>query len=454
MNTLRERKTRQSGQIIILLALMLVGLLVLAAIATDGGMILTQRRYVQNAADASSLGGASAALNFMEARTGALRNVTYDTFICSSSMVQQAIQIAINEAVSRASANGFNGLDTNHSTTRHGVVVICNDQPYNKYLDIKVVLTSTIRTSFLQLIAREQLTTTNEAISRVFPRTNVGYGNSIISLREICGQNDGGIFIDGTSQITIENGGIHSNSCLEANGTVNVVVNDGGITLYNPSARLVGGASLTPAPVGNQPRIQVTLPEITCDNSVAQSVSISNGDTRILNPGNYSQIRMTGGNLTFRPGLYCMSGDLDITGGQAEGIGVTFYMQSGSIRITGGAQVVLQAPNEYDRDQSLNGLLIYMPPENHSEIIIVGTSSSRFSGTILAPESTIEIGGTSDVGSATQCPIDPVTGECQAVTFTVQAIGAFVKTHGNAPTDILYDESVLYSVAGKMSLLK
>lgn len=51
-------------------------------------------------------------------------------------------------------------------------------------------------------------------------------------------------------------------------------------------------------------------------------------------------------------------------------------------------------------------------------------------------------------------PIDPATGECQAVTFTVQAIGAFAKTHGNAPTDILYDESVLYSVAGKMSLLK
>lgn len=149
-----------------------------------------------------------------------------------------------------------------------------------------------------------------------------------------------------------------------------------------------------------------------------------------------------------------MSGNLDITGGKAEGIGITFYMQSGSIRITGGAQAVLQAPNEYDRDQSLNGLLIYMPPENHSEIIIVGTSSSRFSGTILAAESTIEIGGTSDVGSATQCPLDPVTGQCQAVTFTVQTIGAFVKTHGNAPTDILDDESALYSVAGKMSLLK
>lgn len=333
-------------------------------------------------------------------------------------------------------------------------MVTCSDQRYNKYLDIKVILTSTIRTSFLQLITREQLTTTNEAITRVIPRTNVGFGNSIVSLRETCGQNDGGIFIDGTSQITIENGGIHSNSCLVANGTVDVDVNGGGITLYDNTARIVGGASLTPTPVGNQPRIQVTLPEITCDNSPVQSVSVTNGNNRTLSPGNYSQIRMNGGILTFRPGLYCMSGDLDITGGQAEGIGVTFYMQSGSIRITGGAQAVLQAPNEYDRDQSLNGLLIYMPPENHSEIIIVGTSSSRFSGTILAPESTIEIGGTSDVGSATQCPLDPVTGQCPAVTFTVQAIGAFVKTHGNAPTDIVYDESVLYSVAGKMSLLK
>lgn len=111
MSTRKMQLHPEQGQIIVLLALVLVGILVISAIAVDGGVILTQRRYVQNTADAASLAGAGAALNFMEARTGSLRNVTYDTFTCSSGMVQQAIQRAINEALSRAASNGFTGLE-------------------------------------------------------------------------------------------------------------------------------------------------------------------------------------------------------------------------------------------------------------------------------------------------------------------------------------------------------
>ncbi|MGB9800717.1 MAG: pilus assembly protein TadG-related protein [Thermanaerothrix sp.] len=454
MNTFVSQTRRsERGQIIILLALALVGLLVVAALATDGAQIYTHRRYVQNVADAASLSGGGAALNFMELRSGNNRNVTYDTFSCSSPKVQQAMAIALNQAVAQAAALGYSGLETNNPATRHGVVVTCNSQPYNKYLRVKVVLTSQVNTSFLRLIGIDQLTTTNVAETEIWPRHNIGWGNAIVSLKETCGQNNGGVFIDGTSEIDIEQGGIHSNSCLEANGTVDVEVSGGGITLYDSAARIVGNASLNPTPLGSQPRLTVDLPNITCPTGSAQSVSVSNNDNVTLNPGNYSQIKMTGGTLSFNPGLYCLSGDFEVNGGTVEGYGVTFYLKSGGVRINGKAVVKLMAPNAYDNDEGYNGLLIYLPPENTSEVIIVGNSDSLFSGTILAPASSVEIGGTATTGTLTDCRKTDLT-NCDAVTFATQVIGGFVKTHGNAPTEIVYDENANASVAGRMSLIK
>ncbi|HEX6385560.1 MAG TPA: pilus assembly protein TadG-related protein, partial [Anaerolineae bacterium] len=49
--------TSQSGQTIVLFALLLVGLLALTALAVDGGQAYGQRRIVQNASDASAIGG-------------------------------------------------------------------------------------------------------------------------------------------------------------------------------------------------------------------------------------------------------------------------------------------------------------------------------------------------------------------------------------------------------------
>lgn len=49
--------TSQSGQTIVLFALLLIGLLALASLAIDGGHAYAQRRIVQNASDASAIGG-------------------------------------------------------------------------------------------------------------------------------------------------------------------------------------------------------------------------------------------------------------------------------------------------------------------------------------------------------------------------------------------------------------
>jgi len=48
----------ESGQIIVLVAILMVGLVAVVGLVTDGGLVFSQRRDLQNVADAAALAGA------------------------------------------------------------------------------------------------------------------------------------------------------------------------------------------------------------------------------------------------------------------------------------------------------------------------------------------------------------------------------------------------------------
>lgn len=48
----------EDGQVIVLVAVMMLGLVAVVGLVTDGGLMFTQRRDLQNAADAAALAGA------------------------------------------------------------------------------------------------------------------------------------------------------------------------------------------------------------------------------------------------------------------------------------------------------------------------------------------------------------------------------------------------------------
>ena len=56
-----EPEHRESGQILIVMVLALVGLLGFTALAIDGSMVYSDRRYDQSASDSAALAGAQAA---------------------------------------------------------------------------------------------------------------------------------------------------------------------------------------------------------------------------------------------------------------------------------------------------------------------------------------------------------------------------------------------------------
>jgi len=54
----RHLRGDESGQIIVLVAILMVGLVAVVGLVTDGGLVFSQRRDLQNAADAAALAGA------------------------------------------------------------------------------------------------------------------------------------------------------------------------------------------------------------------------------------------------------------------------------------------------------------------------------------------------------------------------------------------------------------
>jgi uncharacterized membrane protein len=68
-------KSTEKGQALVLIVLAIVGLLGFAALALDGGMLLSERRRAQNAADAGVLAAALAKIQGEDLFKAALQRV-------------------------------------------------------------------------------------------------------------------------------------------------------------------------------------------------------------------------------------------------------------------------------------------------------------------------------------------------------------------------------------------
>lgn len=433
-------KKEESGQIVILLAIALLALLIVAALAIDGGMFYSERRFAQNGADASSLGGGGYAANYLESQ-----HVTYENFTCTSSDVLNAISGGKNEAVLRASSNNY---AITIDDPDHGVIATCVNNPSNfeKYIDFSVKITSETSTAFAHLIFPDNLVSTSEAVTRIQPRHNIAYGYAIASLGSSCHENDGGVSLVGNDEpININGGGIFSNSCIEGSGDVAITVNGAGIGLVDPNISTNGGASITATGgiTGNHtpmPALLIKPEHLPCGSNPEQDIQITGNNSGTLDPGNYGQIRFSGDTLTLNPGIYCVTEEVRFSDGVVSGTDVTFYLKSNSdFIVTANAEVSLEAPDvDPDVNPVVGGLLIYRDPAFDGLVALEGSGTSYFSGTILTPSGDIDIGGNSAVKQ----------------TYSTQLIGEFVKVHGNAGVDINFDTSQNTQVPSYLNLIK
>lgn len=440
-----NRSNSEQGQALVLIVLGMVALLGFTALAVDGSMLYSDRRFAQNAADAAALAGAAEAALSLENS-----HVSYTSWNCAGSGISSAASTARQAAVNRANDNGF-VIDQNISD-QHGVNTQCGVDTTNywaeKYLDVHTMVTADTNPAFSQFVFQGPLRNTVEAVARVRPRMSLAYGYAVVALREDCpNSNTGGVHYDGNSSLILTGGGVFSNACMVKDGGVSVSVEppEEGIVCTGSgcydnngaSGNIVPAPQVSPSPI---PRDVWDVPPPNC-SGLPNLGDHTGGGT--IQPGNYGRIRVNSSNdhLVMQPGLYCVSNGVTINGGSVTGFGVTIFLTGGDFSSTGGVQVNLTAPPAQGCaycPPALPGVLIYLAQGNSGGVSLLGTSDSEYLGLVYAPSGTIEAGGT---GS-------------ELSEIHAQLVADTVKLHGTTNVNIHFDDDQVYQIPTKIDLYR
>jgi hypothetical protein len=444
MNLNLKMKSTEKGQALVLMVLMIVGLFAFAALAIDGGMILWERRRAQNAADAGVMAAAFAKIQANNLFTAALQRVASNGF---GTVEGGCIPYGMDCLV----GNGERWTVQTTNPPRSG-----NYAGNSSY--IRVSITSEVNTSFAHLVFTGPLQTTVEAVSRVWPEERLAAGHALYAATE---HDCKGVWFTGTGDTEIEGGNVFSNSdasvksCQSGvqDGAGNVTVTDGGIQVVGTFDEGGSGSVSPPPQEGVQHDNLRIMPRPDCSNlSDEGAIRINAGEVVSLNPGRYESITFSTPDsvVKLKPGMYCIYGDKGFSGnggnvivdGPDDGPGVMLYLQQGPFNLGGDTVVNLFAEPSVDflvdpLGNDWKGMLVYLDPENESNVKITGTSGSAYSGTIFAPSSECVIQGTGD-----------------SIALSSQVICYTVKVAGTALVNITYDQGLGYEVPAAIDLVK
>ncbi|HLO27521.1 MAG TPA: Tad domain-containing protein [Anaerolineales bacterium] len=416
-----EHKLQERGQALILIVLAAVGLFAFAALAIDGSRVFSDRRHAQNAADTAVL---AAALSKIRGGDYALA------------------------ASKRADSNGYNNTNSTVEVHTCKEVADNNLQPPCVGLPtgadpaeyIQVVIRFITKTTFARIIGRPEV----PGIVTAIARAQVGGTGSAGGTPAVAAFNPhdpDAILGDGNFTLNITNSGMFDNSdngcAFRTNGTsgsytvstsYDVVGHycKNGFPDLNPSTALNEGATQLPSPSYNFP-----VPSISCS-----APSVLNGST--FSPGIHTNANIPNGTYSFASGDHCFPNGLKINGNNTITVedganflisggsldanmngnfnctntmiyvnggssvsfngngtntcaGLTLYMATGSVFWGGNPVNNISAPSS----GPYQGLLVYLPNSNKSDVTITGNSGSQFTGSIIATGSTVEIQGNS-----------------------------------------------------------
>jgi hypothetical protein len=260
---------------------------------------------------------------------------------------------------------------------------------------VQIIIESRVKTYFARVLGTQQIINIVKATSRtkaaeIKPLLN---GAAVVSLaRESNCANRKSFWVHGEATLDIAGGGVFVNSnnptcALIEQGNGSIRLTEG----Y--SIDIVGGASIqklqliTPAvtvgasPVNYPPPF--FMPKVGCSKDAE---ILEDGTT--MSSGAWYDVFPPEGVTRLEGGVYCIDHGVNITG-DLEGHNVILKVSKGEVRFGSGANIILDAPNAGPN----KGLLLYLPMENNSKVVLNGAAGSDITGTILAPASPILIKG-------------------------------------------------------------
>jgi len=365
---------RARGQILVLVAMLIVALMGFVALATDVGLLWSERLQMQTATDAAAVAAASA-LRSGTSVTSAAQNV--------------------------ASINGFtNG--TNNAT-----VTVSNPPTTGTYSGnasyVEVLISQPEPTYFMRALGYSTVTVSTLAVSGSENSAGCIYAldptaqNALSASNGINVTSSCGIFVDSNNSSAMQ---VIGGSVLKTTG-IGVVgeasVNNGG------SVENMSGGALTIsqniAPLAD-PLAHITKPAVgSCTytgtqnyNAYTATQSPPYSGKYVVSPGVYcGGINASNGiSITFNPGTYILAGggmSLTNGGGTVTGTDVTFFNTTGAkagysgansayagINIANGVTVSFTAPTTGGTN-SLEGILFFQDSS-----IPTGSAASYFAG--------------------------------------------------------------------------
>lgn len=463
-------KRSEKGQALVLIALAAVGLFGFAALSIDGGMVFSDRRHAQNAADTAALAAALARVRAPSNPDGA----------------------AITAGLARATSNGYDN-DTNSTVEVHicdETGIVCEGMPAgadpSDYIQVKII--SIVNTTFARIVGRQTVTNIVTAVAKavVGGPSPVFDGSALVALSKT---DPDAVGAGGNVNLDINNSGVFSNSSddcsMAGNGNINVSVD----TAYNivggycesGSVNFNGGPIQSTTQIAYPPELDIPTPSISCSGN-GRITPDATPNHYTIHPGNYSSLTLNNGTYTFvGNGKFCFNGDVKINGnthvianhvdilvtagsfdingnstfncdymlvyitggsgmhfngnGSNTCTNVTFYAEKGSVTWNGNVANTFTATTAGPHAEDYSNLLIYMPYGNTADLQINGNAGNTLTGSIIAVSSNVTISGNSGT-----------TG------FNSNITGYTITLAGNSNTTINYHPEDQFTVLDPSSL--
>jgi Flp pilus assembly protein TadG len=400
----------RKGKVVALVALCLIPILGVVSIAVDGGMVMTDRREIQRAADHAALAAAVDIFTNWNTNQGADPSGN-----------------AAKSAKTTATANGF--TDDGGKTTTVTVNIPPTSGTFNGVTGYaEVIITYKQSRYFSYIWGDSKINVAARAVARG------SYNPASPGILILDPTDNNTLNVTCTGNVTVTNGGAIDVDSTSANGgatcsnTGNIVadtINLSGPT-YNHSntGTLIGtineNVPKTPDPLATLPEPSQPGTPILSAATLAllgSSYSTNNGLndsgnqglTIDLYPGYYKGISVTGNdkivlhdNLDGSPGIYYIgSGGFSVTNaGGISGSNIMVYSAgTGNISLTGSGNVSLSPPTS----GTYQGISMFQERSSNKQISITGQGNLNMTGTFYAAAAKVSITGsgnyTNPIGS-------------------------------------------------------
>jgi len=362
------------GQVLVLATMVIVVLVGMIALATDLGILWSERRQMQSATDAAAIAAVSA-LRSSGSVTSAARNV--------------------------ASLNGFtNGVNNTTVTVNNPPAAGPNSGNANY---VEVIITEAEPTYFLRVLGHSSMNVSTRAVSGIINSAGCIYALDPSAAKAISASNgvnissSCGIFDDSNSSDALD---VVGGAVIKTTGVGVVgqaVINNGGAVENTSGGSLTISQNI--APVAD-PLAHITTPSVgSCTYSGTQNYNAYTAQQSppysgkyVINPGVYcGGISVSNGvSVTFNSGTYILAGggmSLQAGGGTVSGSNVSFYVTTGAkagysgsnsayagITMANGATVNFSAPTTGGTN-SMEGILFFQ-----DRSVATGSSASAFAG--------------------------------------------------------------------------